>query len=61
MGDDRIKSITMNDQQPPAISGHMDRLVENFDPAKLQTRVVAQPFVMIARDVDRARSFAHHA
>ena len=36
MLDDRIEGVAMYDEQPAAVGGDMDRLVEDLDPAQMQ-------------------------
>src|SRR5207247_8569234 len=45
----------------PSVRGDVDRVLHDLDAADLQPREVAQPFVMIARDVDDPRTLANLA
>src|SRR5215831_8347873 len=58
---DAIEGVAVNDEELAAIRGDVDHLIEKPDAAHLQLRVVAQPFVMVARDVDDPRPLARLA
>ena len=48
----------MYHQQAPSVRGDVDHLIRHFYAAELQQCVIAQPLVMIAGDIDDARTFA---
>ena len=51
----------MNHQQPPSVRSDVDRVLHDLHAAELQLREIAQPFVMIARDVDNPSTLANLA
>ena len=58
MHDDGVERVAVQHQQAAAVGGDVDRVLHDLDAAELQPRVVAQPLVMIARDVDDPRALA---
>jgi hypothetical protein len=57
--DDGVEHVTMDYQQPPAVGSNMDDLFRHFDATELQQSVVAQPLIMVARNVNNPRAFAN--
>ena len=58
VADDQIEDVAMNDQEPAAVGGFVDDAVDHLDAAEMHSDVVAQELVVIARNIDDARSLA---
>src|SRR5215813_5947151 len=56
--DHGIKYVAMDNQQTASIGGDVYCLLRYLHSAKLQQRVVAQPFIVIARNIDDPRTLA---
>jgi hypothetical protein len=61
VADHHVEQIAMDDQIAAAVGRHMDRLLDHVDAAEMRTVVVAQEFVVIARDVEQLRALARLA
>ena len=49
-----VELVAVNDQQLAAVGGQVDRLGQDFDPAKVEADIVAESFVVTAGDIDDA-------
>ena len=58
---DPVEFITVEDQEPFAICSYMDKVLINLDTVKIETDIVAQEFIMIARNENHVGAFTNLA
>ena len=61
MLDHHIEHIAVHDQITAAVRGLMDRGLNHFDAAEMRSIIVAQEFVVVARQIDHPRALARFA
>ena len=51
----------MHDEQPASVGRLVDKIMMDFDAAEIRPAIIAQSFIVIARDEDDPRALAHFA
>ena len=51
---DAVEMIAVHHQKPPSVGGFVDGVAGDFDARKTQARIVAEDFVVVARNIDDA-------